>query len=446
MQIHLGKQIAVSVAVIAPLLIGCSGQAGNPSGESPNAPETKLTRVVVGRPVRKPLVLVTTQPARIEAYEQTPLFAKVAGYVDEIAIDIGDEVKKGETLITLRVPELQNGVEQREALLSQAKAEMAQAEAALLAARAAADTATAHVKETKAGVARTAAELQRWEAEHLRIADLAESGSVTPKLAEETKNQLRAAQSSRDEATAAVESAEASVREAEAMIAKGEADLRAAEARGGVAEANLAEAKTMLSYTKLQAPFDGVVIARNVDTGHFVQPASGADAKPLAAVARTDRMRVAIDVPEMEAGFVDAGDPVVLRVQALRGKEIEGQVARISWSLDAGNRSLRAEIDVPNDNAALRPGMYATGVIELDRRDEALTLPATAIMRTGAQAACMVVEGGKVLRRPIDVGLRVGPDIEIIGGVTEANDVVTVRPDAISDGQPVEPLKPTDSK
>lgn len=443
MQIHLGKQIAVSVALIAPLLIGCGGQAGNPSGESANAPETKLTRVIVGRPVRKPLVLVTTQPARIEAYEQTPMFAKVAGYVDEIAVDIGDEVKKGDTLIRLRVPELQNGVEQREALLSQAKAEIAQAEAALLAARAAADTATAHVKETKAGVARTAAELQRWEAEHLRIAHLAESGSVTPKLAEETKNQLRAAESSRDEATAAVESAEASVREAEAMIAKGEADLRAAEARAAVAEANLAEAQTMLSYTKLQAPFDGIVIARNVDPGHFVQPASGADAKPLATVARTDLMRVALDVPEMEANFVDVGDPVVLRVQALRGGELHGKIARISWSLDAGNRSLRAEIDVPNDNAALRPGMYATGLIELDRRDKAMVLPATAIMQKSAETTCIVVENGTANHRVIATGLRVGPDIEVLRGLSEGSEVVTLRPEFLSDGQAVQILPPS---
>ena len=438
-RLHLSTLIAMTL--MSPL-IGCADSTSSKSTTAKEKQAAAVTKVVVSRPVRKPLVLITTQPARIEAYEETPLFAKVAGYVDEIAVDIGDEVKKGETLITLRVPELQNGVEQREALLSQAKAEIAQAEAALLAARAAADTATAHVKETKAGVARTTAELARWEAENLRIVDLAESGSVTTKLAEETKNQLRAAESSRDEATAAVESAEAGVREAEAMIAKGEADLRAAEARAAVAEGNLAEAQTMLSYTKLQAPFDGVVIARNVDPGHFVQPASGAGAKPLAAVARTDRMRVAVDVPEMEAGLVDVGDPVALRVQALRGTELKGQIARISWSLDANNRSLRAEVDVPNDDSTLRPGMYAIGVIELDRRDQALTLPATAIMRNGAETSCMVVENGKAVRLPIEAGLRVGPDTEIIGGVTEAHDVVTVRPEALIQGQSVQPLTP----
>lgn len=440
---------AWGVAVFAACLTGCSGRDGATPGDSSGAAAmSKAPRVIVGGPVRKPLVLVTKQPARIEAFEETPLFAKVAGYVDKVAVDIGDKVKKGQTLITLQIPELQNGVQQREALVSQAQAEVSQAEAAMLAARAAADTATAHVKETKAGVARAAADLQRWEAEHLRISNLAESGSVTPKLAEETKNQLRAAESAREEATAAVESAEAAVREAEAMISKSEADHRAAEARADVAAANLAEAQTMLGYTTLRAPFDGVVISRQVDPGHFVQPANGAGAKPLAAVARTDRMRVVLDVPEMEAGYVDVGDPVVLRVQALRGAEIKGKIARISWSLDAGNRSLRAEVDVPNDNSALRPGMYATGAIELDRRENALTLPATAIIRTEAEAACMVVEDDIAKRRPLEVGLRVGPDVEIISGLTEDKDkdVVTVRPDAIADGQQVEILQATSSK
>lgn len=441
MRIIYQSRHALSAALLAACLAGCGGRADSGPAEAATDSGTEgVTRVVVARPVRKPLVLYTTQPARLEAYEQTPLYAKVAGYVDEVAVDIGDTVKKGQTLITLRIPELQNAVDQRQALLAQADAEIAQAEAAVLAARAAGDTATAHVKVAEAGVGRAESDQDRWEAEHLRIASLAESGSVTPKLAEETKNQLRAAESARDEATAAVESAEAAVREAEAMIAKREADLQAAKARRAVAEANLAEANTMLGYTKLTAPFHGVVISRTVDPGHFVQPASGVGAKPLAAVSSTDRMRVSLDVSEMEAGFVDVGDPVVLRVQALRGMDLQGRIARISWSLDAGNRSLRAEVDVPNDDSTLRPGMYATAVIELDRRDEPLTLPATAIMRNGAEAACMVVEDGKVMRRPIETGLRVGPDIEVVRGLSETNEVIIVRPEALAEGQMVLPL------
>ena len=443
MRSHFRTLSTLSVAVLAAFFAGCGRPVDIASGGSDAASaDAKIPRVVVARPVRKELVLHTTQPARLEAYEVTPLYAKVAGYVDEVAVDIGDAVKKGQTLITLRIPELQNAVDQRQALLAQADAEIAQAEAAVLAARAAADTAAAHVKEAQAGIGRAEADQDRWEAEHLRIASLAESGSVTPKLAEETKSQLRAAESAGDEATAAVESAEAAVREAEALIAKSEADTQAAIARKAVAEANLAEANTMLSYAKLTAPFDGVVISRAVDAGHFVQPATGASAKPLVAVASTSRMRVSLDVSEMEAGLVDVGDPVVLRIQALRGSDIVGKIARISWSLDAGNRSLRAEVDVPNKDAKLRPGMYATAVVELDRRDQPLTLPATAIMRNGAEAACMVVEDGKAARRVIETGLRVGPDIEIVGGLSDTSEVVTLRPEALSDGQLVQPLPP----
>lgn len=94
----------------------------------------------------------------------------------------------------------------------------------------------------------------------------------------------------------------------------------------------------------------------------------------------------------------------------------------------------------------MRPGMYATAVIELDRRDEPLTLPATAIVRKGVEAACMVVENGKVARRPVQTGLRVGTDIEIVNGLRETSEVVTIRPEALTDGQPIEPLPSPISK
>jgi RND family efflux transporter MFP subunit len=259
---------------------------------------------------------------------------------------------------------------------------------------------------------------------------------------DETQNQLTAADAARQESTAAVQSAEASAREARAMIAKAEADHAAAVARLGVAQADLARAETMLTYTEIMAPFDGVVTRRTVDTGHFVQPASGTGATPLLVVARTDKVRVFLDVPEMESGWVDVGDPATLRVQALNGKELKAPVTRTSWSLDAMNRSIRAEIDVPNDESKLRPGMYAAGTIELERRENVLTLPATAIVRETGETYCCVVESGKINRRRVELGVRSGPDVEICGGVDETNNVVLVRGDSLRDGQVVEILKP----
>jgi RND family efflux transporter MFP subunit len=435
---------------LAPLLIlatllavltaasGCSHESG---ANAADAPTPAIDRVVAGPPVRKTLVLTTTRPARIEAFELTPLFAKLAGYVGEVRVDIGDTVKKGQPLVLLRMPELEIEVAQKQALVKQGEAEVKQAEAVAAAARAAAETAAAQVGKSRAGVSGAEADAQRWSAEHNRIKQLASSGSVTQKLVDETASQLAAAQAAREQAIAVVTSAEASAREATALIAKAEADHDAAEARLGVARADLAGAKTMLSYATLAAPFDGVVTQRSVDTGHFVQPSSGAS-RPLLTVARTDKFRVWFDVPELEAGQVDLGDPVALNVQALAGEPIAATVARTSWSLDPANRSLRAEADLLNKDPRLRPGLYGTATIELARRENALTLPNTAIIRDGRRAFVNEVRTGKISRRPFKLGLRSGGDVEVLEGVDETAIVVHIRGESLSEGQSVEVIRP----
>ena len=168
-----------------------------------------------------------------------------------------------------------------------------------------------------------------------------------------------------------------------------------------------------------------------------MQPASGG-AKPLLVVARTDKVRVFLDVPEMDAGMVDIGDPAILRIQALKNKELKAAVTRTSWSLDVSNRSLRAVVDVPNENPLLRPGMYATGIIELDRREDVLTLPMTAIVRIDDATYCCCVESGKIERPRIQLGLRSGPEVEVLSGINEASVVVLVRGDTLEVGQVVE--------
>ncbi len=217
---------------------------------------------------------------------------------------------------------------------------------------------------------------------------------------------------------------------------KAEADRAAAEAHVAVAKADLAHANTMFSYTEIRAPYDGVVVARSVDTGHYVQPASSGS-KPVMTVARTDQVRVFVDVPEMEAGGVDVGDPAALHVQALPGGDISAKVTRTSWSLDPANRSLRAEIDVPNEGSRLRPGMYAMATIELAHRENALTVPATAIVRDGNATYCYCVENDTAKRCSVQLGIRSGPDFEVIGGLDEQQSVVLLHPETLIDGQPV---------
>jgi multidrug efflux pump subunit AcrA (membrane-fusion protein) len=121
-------------------------------------------------------VRTTTQPARIEAFEHTPLFAKLPGYVETVDVDIGDNVKRGQVLLTLRIPELRDEVQQKNSLVNQAAAELKQAEANIAAVKAAGETAGAQVEEMKAGVARATANAERWQAEYARIEQLADNG------------------------------------------------------------------------------------------------------------------------------------------------------------------------------------------------------------------------------------------------------------------------------
>lgn len=428
--------VAVSVLFVA--ANGCNQAAKPPTGTEGGSTAESVVRVSVSKPSRKILVAKTTQPARIEAFEQTPLFSKVSGYVEEVHADIGDKVTKDQPLVTLRVPELADDVRQKAALVAQAAAQLKQAEANVTAANAAAETATAKIAEANSGVTRTSAEYERWKSEYERVKALAANGSVTQKLSDETLNQFHAAEAAREAADAAVQTAEAGAREAQANAVKAEADRLEAEAYVAVANAEAAHAKTMLDYATIRAPYDGVVTKRSVDTGHFVQPA-GVSAGPLMAVARTDKVRVYIEVPELEAAGVDVGDKASIHLQAMPTSDIESAVTRTSWSLDPANRSLRTEIDLPNDGAKLRPGMYATGTIETVRHENAMVLPVAAVYYKDGKPHISCVDGGRVEIKPVRVGLRVGSEIEIASGADDSSLVVVAQGDKLSQGQAVEP-------
>lgn len=368
-------------------LAGCNGPVaaltqkesrGNAGGDpakavtAPQAPEVK--------PGHKTPPRTTTQPARIEPFEQAPLFAKIEGYVLKTRTltadggqplqapiaDIGDRVSENDVLAEIWVPEMEQEFRQKQALHAQAQAEVQQAAQATIVAQKAAESARARIREAEAGIVRAEGEYQRWKAEKTRVQQLADSGSVTQKLADETLNQFRAADAGRQEVAAKVESVKASLGEAEATVAKAKADEAAATARLEVAQANIDHMQALLGYAKIRAPFAGVVTQRNVDTGHLVRPPQGSGSPSLFVVVRTDVVRIVTEIPELEAPLVNVGDRVFIRVQTLGGEEIEGKVTRTAWVLDPSSRTLRTEIHLPNPSGRLRPGMYATVRIMLE--------------------------------------------------------------------------------
>jgi HlyD family secretion protein len=430
-----------SDARFLPAVVLLAGLAVPTAGCRPAAPRPSVAvsvpEVAAVKPERRVLTLSTTQPGRIEAFERTPLFAKIAGYVEEVRVDIGDAVQKEDVLVRLAVPELVDELNEKEALVAQAEAEVQQAESRITASRAAAETAQARIAEVDAGLIRANADVERWKSEHDRIAELAAKGSITRKLEEETLNSLRAAEAAMQEAVARGRSARTGFHESQAKIGTAEADKAAAETRHKVAIAAVERVKTMLGYTEIRAPYAGTVTRRTVDTGHFVQPVSGPQSTPLMEVARIDTVRVFVDVPELEAAQVDPGDPVEVRVQAADGQVIRAAVTRTSGALVEANHSLRVEIDVPNDEGRLRSGMYATVTIQLDERPAGIVIPVTAVVRDGTATFCCVVRDGKIERRPVELGLRSGSFVEVRSGLDENMPIVVKQPELFRDGQEV---------
>jgi HlyD family secretion protein len=420
-------------ALILVAAAGCGppADAVSPTADSP--------RVAVVKPQRKTLQYKIEEPGQIEGFEEAPLYAKLAAYVDKVNVDIGSAVKEGDVLAVLRIPELQREYEQKVAAVKQAKAAADQAHAAVGVAQAAVKSAKAKLALANATIERTEADFQRYQSEYARVAELADKKSITPKAADEAKNQMQAADAARKETQSTVESAKAIVGESEARERAAIADEAGARAKIQVAEADQAAVQSLLGYTEIPAPFNGVVTHRNVHPGHFVQPAAASAGKPLFAVARTDLLRVIADVPEADAPFVSVGDQADIRVPAMGNKVFHETIKRTAVALDLATRTLRVEMDLKNADQVWRPGLYVYVDLTVNRPD-VLAVPAAAVFIEAGQSYCAVVVDGKIERKPVEVGIRSGGDLQIISGLKDTDQIVVKDGASFRQGQVAEPI------
>ncbi len=212
-----------------------------------------------------------------------------------------------------------------------------------------------------------------------------------------------------------------------------------AKAKYDVAKASLERAETLLAYAKVTAPFSGVITRRWVDPGAFIPAATSSSAAQNAALltlAEFVRVRVQIQVPEPEVPFVTSGLPVQITVQELAGRLYEGRVTRYAEALD-DDKNMLTEIEIPNPNGELRPGMYASVKLELQRKPDALTIPAEALLFEKTKTSLFTVADGKVRKVSVKIGLNDGISAEILEGVTSKDAVVLAGKQTLNDGQPV---------
>ncbi len=261
-----------------------------------------LVRVVT--PQRAVIHREVSQPGTIEAFEETAVFAKVAGYVKKWHVDIGESVREGQLLAELSVPELEVELEQKESLIRLADEQVKQARKLALVDEAAVKSAEAKIREAEAAREQAAAERKRAQSQYERLARAGQGGVIEKESIEENRLSFDAAEAGLKQAEARVLTAQAMRDESRAKRDKARADVRVAEANRKVAHNNRDYVKAQLKYTRLTAPYDGIVSHHGINTGDFVQSVTSGKGKPIYIVQRTDLLRIFVQVPETDSDWV----------------------------------------------------------------------------------------------------------------------------------------------
>jgi membrane fusion protein (multidrug efflux system) len=219
-------------------------------------------------------------------------------------------------------------------------------------------------------------------------------------------------------------------------------DLRG---RAEVAQAKLQRTQTLLQFARITAPFAGVITARFVDPGAFI-PAATTGSTPQSAALLTlmdfSRLRVQLFVPEAEVPFIRNGLAATLTVEELPRRTFHGAVTRFAHALDEATKTMLTEIELPNDAGDLRPGMYASVRLEVERKPDALLVPAAAVVVEKAGTSVFVLAEGKAHKTSVHTGFADGVNVEILDGMQADATVIVVGKQALTDGQPVTVAKP----
>jgi membrane fusion protein (multidrug efflux system) len=215
----------------------------------------------------------------------------------------------------------------------------------------------------------------------------------------------------------------------------------AAKAKSGVAVASLQRIETLLSYAKITAPFSGVVTKRWVDPGALIPAATSSSvAKSAAVLTLMDFTTVRVDIaaPDTEAPFVRKDLPVKVTVDELSGRTFQGAITRFAYALDESTKTMTTEIEISNSDLALRPGMWAVVEIELQKKENALLVPAEALVTEKNKNSVFVVRENKAQKVAVTTGFDDGVNVEILKGCAPDDAVIVAGKQSVTDGQNVQ--------
>lgn len=398
------KLLVASFVVVVGGLLGWTWLGRAPSrGDDPNPQADNLAQIpaAVARAERRTLGNTLTIAGEFKPFQDVDVHAKVAGYIRKIYVDVGDHVKDGQTLAILEVPEL--------------AAQLAGAEAA--------------VRRATEEIGRSQGDLERAKSSHSAM----HLAYTRLNDAAKTRQGLVAQQE--------LDDAEAKDLETGAQVSSAKAALSAARQELEVAQANQKQVSALSDYTRISAPFAGVITNRYADTGALVAAgtSTSTQAIPVVRIAQISVLRLVLPIPESVAAQIRLGDPVKVHVQAL-DQDIEGKVSRFADSLDMQTRTMQTEIDCQNRDGRLIPGMYTESRLMLREKKNALAIPLEAVVRNGEDATVLAVDSQSVLEeRHVKLGLEDGSGVEVLSGLTDGDRVVIGNRSQFRSGQRIQP-------
>lgn len=392
------KWLPVAISVACALMASCSKPG---SAESNATPAESRPIVAVQNVAVDDLSRSLALTAEFVPYQEVDLMSKVAGFVKVIKVDIGDHVRTSQLIAILEVPEMADDLTKAAAGIERSKSEVKRAEGEVDRAKAAHEIA------------------------HLSYQRLAEVSKSRPGLvAEQELDEARTKDLS-----------------AEGQMAAAQSNFVAAQQETAVGQAEQARYKTLYNYSRVVAPFDGVITARYANTGSMIQAgtASQTQAMPLVRISQNSLLRLRLPVPESDVSHVHVGQQLEVRVSALN-RSFPGKVVRFTDTVSTATRTMETEVDVPNPSLVLIPGMYATVDLQLEHKAGVLSIPVTAIDLSGTQQRVFKVNrDGSVAITPVTIGLETADKAEVTSGLSKGDMVVVGNRSGLKPGDKVTP-------
>ncbi len=388
--------ILLGAGILAAVLFTRNTRASHPVADPPALPATSVMRVTRGT-----VSSVLRVAGQFIPYQEVDLHAKVSGYIRRINVDIGDRVHTGQVIATLEVPEL-------DAQLAGAQAE---------------------VRHSQSEIARSQSEIERAQSNYVAI----HSAYTRLEQAAKQRPGLIAQQE--------LDDAQAKDQTAKAQIDVAKAAFDATKEQLGVSKADSLRVKTMSDYSVVVAPFNGVITMRYADTGALIQAgtASNTQAMPVVRIAQSDLLRLRMPVPEADVRYIEPGANVKVSVHAM-SREFDAKIVRYTRSMDMATRTMLAEVDVPNRDLSLNPGMYADTTIVLQRRDNVLSIPSQALVQGAEHPYVLTVNADhRVERREVQLGIEAHNRVEITKGLSEDDLVIVSGQTSYQAGEAVRP-------